>query len=89
MTGNDDSILEYLYEHDVALPPTGLEINLHREGIGISYSTIHRRLQKLQDKDLVEKVNEEKGYYAITDKGQKYLEGNLDAEELEDDANST
>ncbi|WP_455448138.1 PadR family transcriptional regulator [Natrinema thermotolerans] len=85
MTGNDDSILEFLHDHDVALPPTGLEINLDREGVSVSYSTIHRRLQKLQDKGLVEKANDQKGYYAITDKGRAYLEGDLDASELEDD----
>lgn len=89
MTGNDDSILEYLHEHDVALPPTGLEINLGREGVSISYSTIHRRLQKLQDKGLVDKIDEQKGYYAITDKGHEYLSGELDASELEDDPDNS
>ncbi|WP_235847869.1 PadR family transcriptional regulator [Natronorubrum thiooxidans] len=85
MTGNDDSILEFLHEREVTLPPTGLEINLEREGISISYSTIHRRLQKLQEKGLVKKIDEQKGYYAITDKGRDYLEGDLAASELEDD----
>jgi DNA-binding PadR family transcriptional regulator len=84
MTGNDDSILEYLHEHDVALPPTGLEINLEREGISISYSTILRRLKKLEANGLVDKVREKEGYYAITEKGQEYLSGELDAEELEE-----
>lgn len=84
MTGNDDSILEYLHEHDVALPPTGLEINLEREGVNVSYSTILRRLKKLQQHGLVEKVREKEGYYAISGKGRKYLAGDLDASELED-----
>lgn len=30
MTGNDDSILEFLDEHNVALSPRGLDINLER-----------------------------------------------------------
>ncbi|WP_231183090.1 winged helix-turn-helix domain-containing protein [Haladaptatus sp. DYF46] len=84
MTGNDDSILEYLHEHDVVLPPTGLEINLDREGVGISYSTISRRLKKLQEHGLVKKVREKEGYYAITEKGRQYLAGDLDADELEE-----
>lgn len=89
MTGSDDSVLEYLSEHDVALPPTGLEINLNREGISISYSTIHRRLQKLQDKGMVEKVHKKKGYYAITEKGKQYLNGDLDARDIETDVSDT
>lgn len=83
MTGNDDSILEYLEEHDVALPPRGLEINLEREQIGISYRTINRRLKELQAAGLVEKIDEKSGYYAITEKGRDYLAGELDASELE------
>ena len=85
MTGNDDSILEFLGEHDVALPPRGLEINLQREGAGISARTINRRLKELQKDGLVEKIDEKSGYYAITDKGRAYLEGDLDASELERD----
>jgi len=85
MTGNDDSILEFLDERDVALSPRGLDINLDREGIGISYRTINRRLKRLHEEGLVEKADEERGWYAITDKGRKYLEGDLDASELEDE----
>ena len=86
MTGNDDSILEFLDEHDVALPPRGLEINLQREQVGISYRTINRRLKELQDAGLVEKIDEKSGYYAITEKGRNYLAGELDASELERDS---
>ncbi|SDL10415.1 winged-helix domain-containing protein, partial [Natronorubrum texcoconense] len=52
MTGNDDSILEFLGERDVALSPRGLDINLEREGIAISYRTINRRLKQLHEKGL-------------------------------------
>jgi len=85
MTGNDDSILEFLEEHDIALPPRGLEINLQRENIGISYRTINRRLKRLQEEGLVEKVDEKSSYYAITEKGRAYLAAELDASDLEDD----
>ncbi|WP_193787851.1 winged-helix domain-containing protein [Natrialba asiatica] len=88
MTGNDDSILEFLGENDVALAPRGLEINLQREGISISKRTIQRRVKKLHEKGLIEKVHENAGYYAITDKGRQYLEGELDASELEDDGDN-
>ncbi|MBC9986038.1 phage repressor protein [Haloferax sp. Atlit-47N] len=82
MTGNDDTILEYFQEHDVALPPKGLEINLEREGFSVSYSTIHRRLKKLEQTGLVDRVRQREAYYAITDKGRAYLSGDLDASEL-------
>ena len=85
MTGHDDSILEYLDEHDVALPPRGLEINLNREDVSISYRTINRRLKELQDADLVQKIDDKSGYYAITQKGREYLSGELDASELDRD----
>ncbi|MFC6720883.1 winged-helix domain-containing protein [Natrialbaceae archaeon GCM10025810] len=85
MTGNDDSILEFLGERDVALSPRGLDINLGREGVSISYRTIHRRLKQLHEKGLVEKVDEERGWYIITDKGRAYLAGEIDASELEND----
>lgn len=83
MTGNDDSILEFLHDRDVALPPTALEINLNREGVEISRSTIHRRLNQLHEHELVEKIDEKKGYYVITEKGTDYLYGDLDSDELE------
>lgn len=83
MTGNDDSILELLHEKNIALPPRGLEVNLSREGVNVSRRTIQRRLNSLQEAKLVEMVEEEGSYYAITDKGRAYLDGELDASELE------
>jgi len=66
-------------------PRRGLEINLAREQIGISYRTINRRLKQLHEKGLVEKIDEQSGYYAITDTGRAYLAGEIAASELEDD----
>jgi len=84
MTGNDDTILEFFADSEVALPPTGLEINLNREGVDISYSTVHRRLKELHERGLLDKIDEDKGYYAISEKGRAYLDGSLDAADLED-----
>ncbi|GAA0240770.1 winged-helix domain-containing protein [Haladaptatus pallidirubidus] len=83
MTGNDDTILEYLHEKQVALSPTGLHINLDREGYNISYSTVKRRLGHLEDVNLVERIDRKGGYYILTEKGQRYLSGDLGTEELE------
>ena len=83
MTGNDDTILEFLHEKQVALSPTGLHINLDREGYDISYSTVKRRLGHLEDVNLVDKLERKGGYYILTEKGQRYLSGDLSAGELE------
>ncbi|QLH83413.1 winged-helix domain-containing protein [Halosimplex pelagicum] len=81
MTGRDDIILEYLAETGVALNKRGLEINLQEEGYDISYSTIKRRLPKLEEADLIEIVYDAGPWYRITDRGLNYLEGNVDLRE--------
>lgn len=87
MTDNDDSILEFLEDSGLALPPRAIEYNIKtRHSKEMSYSTINRRLKMLNDKNLVEKEYESGGFYSITDKGQDYLSGELDASELEDDS---
>ena len=83
MTGNDDTILEFLHAKQVALSPTGLHINLDRAGYEISYSTVKRRLGHLEDVDLVMKLDRKGGYYVLTEKGQRYLSGDLGVEDLE------
>lgn len=83
MTGNDDTILEYLHEKDMALPPGTLHFNLEREGFEIGYSTVRRRLNLLESADLIKNKADDGSYYALTEKGQKYLVGDLDASELE------
>lgn len=85
MTGNDDTILEYLHEKDLALPPGALHFNLEREGVEIGYSTVRRRLKLLKTAELIENVADEGTYYVLTEKGRQYLTGELDASELERD----
>lgn len=45
-------------------------------------NTISRRVKTLATADLLELVDEKRGYYRITDKGLASLEGDLDAEDL-------
>ncbi|RBI60832.1 hypothetical protein DMJ13_17330 [halophilic archaeon] len=85
MTGNDDSILEFLHEKDIALPPAPLHYNLQKAGYDIGYSTVRRRLRVLESHELVKKENEEKGYYGISSKGEKYLSGDLTVADLKGD----
>ncbi|RQG95758.1 transcriptional regulator [Natrarchaeobius oligotrophus] len=91
MNQADDAILEYLQEletetgHRIALPPTAVWYNLVEE-LGVldrSQNTISRRMNVLSDADLLEKIDEKRGYYRITDRGIAYLEGQLDADDLE------
>lgn len=81
MTKSDDAILELLAETDIALPPAAISFNIE-----VSHPTVRRRLPKLLDHELVRKADEDKGYYEISEKGRKYLAGDLDASELEDDS---
>lgn len=84
MTANDDTILEYLREKEMALPPGTLHFNLEREGFEIGYSTVRRRIKLLESAGLVENATDEGSYYALTEKGYAYLAGDLDANDLED-----
>jgi Fe2+ or Zn2+ uptake regulation protein len=85
MTANDDSILEFLAEHDLALPPGAIHYNLQAEGVEISYATVNRRLKRLLRSDLVAKAYEEGGYYVVTAKGRAYLAGELAPAELREE----
>lgn len=86
MTGNDDTILEFLDQQGLALKPADIEYNINtRTSADISYTTVNRRLKKLLAAGLVEKEDEQGGRYAVTAKGREYLAGELDASELESD----
>ncbi|MBZ6496574.1 winged helix-turn-helix domain-containing protein [Natrinema longum] len=75
----DDRILEVL-NTGLELGPTTIGRNIDRDRTGVS-----RRLSKLVEYGLVDRVDE--GYYVITDLGEQYLNGELDADGLESDAN--
>lgn len=82
-TRYDDTILEFLDDRKVAVPPPVPHYNLERLGYEIAGSTVKRRLALLEDVGLVEKEYEPGGYYAITEKGEAYLSGTLKATEPE------
>ncbi len=79
MTKSDPAILELFSESGIAMPPAVVSYNI----TGVSHPTVKRRLPVLADHELLEKVDETKGYYQITDRGQAYLAGELDAADLE------
>ncbi|WP_425492173.1 ArsR family transcriptional regulator [Halovivax limisalsi] len=79
MTKSDPVIVEFFGEAGIAMPPAVVNYNLE----GISKSTLKRRLPELVERGLLEKVDETKGYYEITEMGRDYLAGDLDADDLE------
>ncbi|RQG93835.1 winged-helix domain-containing protein [Natrarchaeobius chitinivorans] len=84
MSLKDGLILEFLYEHDLELPAKPLYRNLNRHGHEIGYSTVRQRLGELETHDLIERVDEA-GYYQISRKGEAYLAGELEREDLENE----
>ena len=72
---NDDYILELLGESGVALNKRGIEVNLRLRDTPVSYSTIKRRVDKLEENGFVEDVGEEGSYFQLTDRGVAYLDG--------------
>ncbi|SFS68435.1 transcriptional regulator [Halostagnicola kamekurae] len=89
----DDAILEYLQEletdtgHRISFPPTTVWYN-PVEDLGVldrSQNTLSRRMNVLSDASLLEKTDEKRGYYRITDKGIAYLEAELYVADLEKD----
>lgn len=75
MTPMDDRILEVL-NAGLVLSPTIIAYNIDK-----SREAVGRRLSDLSESGLVRRV--ERGRYEITDIGQEYLEGEIDAAELE------
>lgn len=79
MTKSDPTILELFEESGLTMPPAVVSYNLD----GVSHVTVKRRLRELEKRDLLEKSQDKRGYYRITDRGRAYLSGDVDADELE------
>ncbi|WP_211290278.1 phenylalanine--tRNA ligase subunit alpha [Natrinema ejinorense] len=76
-----DPILEFLDEHEIAVPKGVFDNEL-----GASASSIARALDDLEARGLIERDDNFSSYYRLTDKGRAYLSGELDASELEADS---
>ncbi|MDG5778834.1 MarR family transcriptional regulator [Haloarculaceae archaeon H-GB1-1] len=75
MNQTDDRILELLDESKLALSPSVIAHNLD-----YSRSWISRRASRLHEASLLEK--EQGSYYRISEMGEAYLAGTIDAESL-------
>ena len=78
MTIWDDRILEYIEEHGSGSPKKLSESGYVR----VSPQHVSRRLRKLAEHNLLMDLGN--GVYAITEQGEQYLEGEIDAGELPD-----
>ncbi|WP_224268355.1 transcriptional regulator [Haloprofundus salinisoli] len=72
----DERILEALGDSKMILSPAVIAKNIDR-----SREEVTRRLAILVDYGLVERI--ERGYYVISELGHQYLDGNLDASDLD------
>ena len=92
MNETDDTILEYLSQLEidggeyVTQSPTAVWVNLadQLDILDKSQSTIARRMQHLEKMDLLKKTDEKRAYYRITEKGLRYLAGDIGRDELPD-----
>ncbi|QSG11306.1 Transcriptional regulator, MarR family [Halapricum desulfuricans] len=84
MTGSDDAILEFLSDSGAGHNYQGIANNFEDRGIDISYKTITRRIPKLREAGLVRVLPGEGRYYAITARGEAYLEGEADLRDLDE-----
>jgi len=78
MTLWDDRLLEVILQEGASRPADLVE----HKYIRVSKSTVSRRLRKLADYGLLQHLGN--GVYIITSEGERYLEGELDADELQD-----
>lgn len=72
----DYEIMLFFDEHPILVSPKVLAVNIEYDRQYVS-----RRCSALVDAGLLESVDT--GLYALTEIGEAYLEGNIDAKELE------
>ncbi|EMA63190.1 PhiH1 repressor-like protein [Halorubrum distributum JCM 13561] len=83
MTIWDDRIMEIIQDGG---PTSASELD-KEDYIRTSRPNISRRLNKLADHGLLHRLPN--GVYSLTDKGERYLNGELDAEELNEETESS
>ena len=80
MNSATDPVLEFLEDHNIAVPIGVLDNELDP-----SYQTIKRALDELETYGFILRDENYTSYFRITEKGRQYLAGDLDAGELEDE----
>jgi predicted transcriptional regulator len=73
-----DPVLEFLDDHKIAVPIGVLDNELEP-----GYRTIKRALEDLEEYEFVRRDQNYTSYFRITEKGRKYLAGELDADKID------
>jgi len=76
MNSATDPLLEFLDEHEIAVPIGVLDNELEP-----SYRTIKTALEDLEERSYVERDPDYSSHLRITDRGHQYLRGERDARE--------
>ncbi|MFH5799044.1 ArsR family transcriptional regulator [Haladaptatus sp. CMAA 1911] len=71
-----DPVLEFLDDHDIAVPIGVLDNELQP-----GYRTIKRALEELEEREFIERDENYSSHFRITERGREYLIGELDASE--------
>lgn len=78
---SDLDILEFLNGHaleDFQNPPTAIAMNM-----AVTEGTVWQRVRVLSAAGLIERTDDDRGYYTITNVGRRYLAGELSDDELQ------
>ena len=78
MTQADERVLEFLHEKDIVASPSVIAAN-----IDYTQEYLSRRCRKLTDAGLLQRVDASN--YRVTDLGERFLDGDVDVDELEPD----
>ena len=75
MTSADNRIMEFLRDKEIVASPRVISVNIDYDRQYVS-----KRLRILAQNDLVDNIDT--GLYQITDRGQLYLDGELEKDDL-------
>jgi Fe2+ or Zn2+ uptake regulation protein len=84
MNSATDPVLEFLNEHQLALPLGPIVYNLGQATEDPpSRATVHKALKQLEKYGLVRHPPSQDTYYEITSLGESYLSGEVDAAQID------
>jgi len=83
MTPSDVTVLEVLSEKDAALKPKAMLVNIEREGIPFSKSSVDRAVRKLTAAGMICRLDDYTAYYEITEFGVAFLREEVELAELQ------
>ena len=78
MNSATDPILEFLDDHEIAVP-----IGVLDNELGPSYQTINDALEELEERQFVRRDENYSSHFRIADLGRAYLVGEINADDIE------